>query len=174
MDEMSTNEVFGMFGYYRNTDNLHGDEIYNPYVPKGNQYTVEYHNSLVDDGKKRIDDESFKRPIRIDYHTGDTAQFMAFCDEMHINCDNDTSGAEFHNRSAYPKFVEKLNYIKSLSFFGRMSSHEFYTWELPRKHKYMVLYNGELTVKVEYVGITLSEEEIKEIEKIRANRNFYR
>jgi hypothetical protein len=160
---LTTNDAFHIYGHgtYDGISGLENDpvQIYNHSWPLGNQVTIGYHNDLIESVKRELASE---KQFRIDFHTGDTAQFIVFCSEMHINCDNQCSNYEFYNKLSYEEFkkyppnnsfIHKLLYGKQLEFNGR---------NLPQKYKWMWWNGKELEIRESYLGLT--NEQVNEIE----------
>ncbi len=168
MNNITTNDAFHMYGSgitdYPHLNNISDNAIYNSTWPIGNQCIVGDHKYRL---KSAMDKLLSGEQFRIDCHTGDTASFMAFCDEMHINCDNECSNHELMNRLGYKMFkqyyIPKQQTLISKLLFGKPKKQmTFNTFHIPQKHKWMWWNGTKLEVHETYLGLT--DEQIKEID----------
>ncbi|MFA5760352.1 MAG: hypothetical protein WC877_01165 [Dehalococcoidales bacterium] len=170
MNNLSSDDVYHMFNYdtlYKSESPRRMKEIWNKSVPSGNQYDVDTHVRNVTYAHERINSG---KPFRCDFHTSETVDFMAFCNEMHINCDNGCSGNEFHNKTYYKKFELVSNLrpgiIDKLFGYNLPISQSY----LPRKIKYFIIQGDNKEEHYEYLGLTPAQ--IKKVEQFKRAWNI--
>jgi len=160
--DMSTNDVYFMLGYDTLSNNygnvVRMNNIYNSNVPIGNQCTNNEHYDNV--LSYRRDLSSGKLYRRFDYHTGDHAEFMAFCSEMHINYDNDTCGVERRNKDGYAAHIDDMKRFLNRTLFEKIftaistSSFKPSTRYVPKKWKWMQYEYDKMVTYEGYIGLT--------------------
>ncbi len=166
--DMSTNDVYFMLGYDKPLPNIVKlNDIYNSHVPIGNQCTNNEHYDNV--LSYRRDLSSGKLYRRFDYHTGDHAEFMAFCSEMHINYDNDTGRVERKNRDGYAAHINDMEcYLNRTLFekiFTAFPSFRPSTRYVPKKWKWMHYEYNKMVTYEGYIGLT--DEQVKYMLELR-------
>lgn len=154
---MSTNDVYYMLGYNKALPNMMKlNDIYNQNVPIGNQYTVDDHLSMTSGYNRDLNSGKLYR--RFDYHTGDHAEFMAFCHEMHINYDNDTGRVKRENKEGYTAHINDMEYYLNKTFFEKLvdafSSFKPSTRYIPRRWKWMQYEYDKMVTHEGYVGLS--------------------
>lgn len=166
--DMSTNDVYFMFGYDKPLPNIVKlNDIYNSHVPIGNQYTVDNHTNRVASYLRDLSSGKLYR--RFDYHTGDHAEFMAFCSEMYINYDNDTGRVERRNKDGYAAHIDDMKRFLNRTLFEKIftafSSFKPSTRYVPKKWKWMHYEYDKMVTYEGYIGLT--DEQVKYMLELR-------